>query len=204
MVIVLECMYCSKCLLRVCVCVCVRERVCVGHTSLKCGPLSGHAPGAGPPALGHHDGELVQSVGLQPGYHVAQVGGVGSLQRRTHKRIRHLDRETVSQWLSMPLHIKRLQVQIPLVHCFESKRLLNEYIIYFRYFVTSLMFMTRQYTSRPLGSTRDSENQRLYTKAEPFSSRPSNDTKPLSFHTVALLQAQQMAPSLDSLGLDIK
>lgn len=52
---------------------------CGPPTGLEGGALGGHAPGAGAPAFRQHDGELVQSVGLQTCHYVAQAGGVGHL-----------------------------------------------------------------------------------------------------------------------------
>lgn len=64
----------------VCVCVFV-----LAHTGLEGGALCCHAPRAGAAAFGHHDGELVQRVGLQTRHHVVQAGGVGHLEdRQTH------------------------------------------------------------------------------------------------------------------------
>lgn len=40
-----------------------------------------HAPGAGPPAFGDHDGELVHGVRLQPYHGVTQSGRICRLQR---------------------------------------------------------------------------------------------------------------------------
>lgn len=54
------------------------------HTGLKGGALRSHAPCAGAPAFGHHDGELVQRVGLQACHHVVKAAGVGRLQGDTH------------------------------------------------------------------------------------------------------------------------
>lgn len=70
------------------VCVSARLSVCVcvfAPTGLKGGALCSHAPRAGAAAFGHHDGELVQRVGLQPRHHVVQAGGVGHLGTDTHK-----------------------------------------------------------------------------------------------------------------------
>lgn len=60
----------------VCVCVCSR-------TGLEGGALCCHAPRAGAAAFGHHDGELVQRVGLQTRHHVVQAGSVGHLGTHT-------------------------------------------------------------------------------------------------------------------------
>lgn len=54
-------------------------RVSSAPTGLKGGALGCHAPCASTAAFGHHDGELVQRVGLQTRHHVAQAGGVGHL-----------------------------------------------------------------------------------------------------------------------------
>lgn len=64
-------------------CVCVF--VCRVHTALKGGALGCHAPCAGAAAFGHHDGELIQRVGLQTRHYVAQAGGVGHLERDEEK-----------------------------------------------------------------------------------------------------------------------
>lgn len=79
----LVCVFVTVYILCVSVCVCVS--VCA-PTGLKGGALCGHAPRAGAAALGHHDGELVQRVGLQTRHHVAEVGGVGHLWRDTRHK----------------------------------------------------------------------------------------------------------------------
>lgn len=74
------------CVSEQCVCVFLRdcfECVCT-HTCLKGGALRSHAPCAGAAAFGHHDGELVQRVGLQACHHVVQAAGVGRLERERH------------------------------------------------------------------------------------------------------------------------
>lgn len=50
-------------------------------TALERGPMGRHAPGAALPALGHHDGEFIQRVGLQARRHVAEGGRVCSLEK---------------------------------------------------------------------------------------------------------------------------
>lgn len=56
------------------------EEMCLwSRTGLKGGALCSHAPRAGAAAFGHHDGELVQRVGLQSRHHVVQAGGVSRL-----------------------------------------------------------------------------------------------------------------------------
>lgn len=60
-------------------CLCFLMKVFLNPTGLEGGALRGHAPGAGAPAFGQHDGEFVQSVGLQTRHDVAQAGGVGHL-----------------------------------------------------------------------------------------------------------------------------
>lgn len=73
-------------LYRVCVCVFLHDYydcVCT-HTGLKGGALRSHAPCAGAAAFGHHDGELVQRVGLQACHHVVQAASVGRLERERH------------------------------------------------------------------------------------------------------------------------
>lgn len=45
------------------------------------GGVRGHAPGAGPPTFGDHDGELVHGVRLQTRHRVTQGGRIRRLQR---------------------------------------------------------------------------------------------------------------------------
>lgn len=42
--------------------------------------MCSHAPGAGPPALGHQDRELVQGVGFKTRHSVSQCGGISHLK----------------------------------------------------------------------------------------------------------------------------
>lgn len=75
---------------RLCPCLSVRLCVCVcafAPTGFKGGALCSHAPRAGAPPFGDHDGELVERVGLQAGHHVAQAGGVGRLRRNRREHI---------------------------------------------------------------------------------------------------------------------
>lgn len=51
-------------------------------TGFQSRPMSRHAPCATLLAFSDHDGELVQSVGLQPCHYVTQVGSVGRLKTR--------------------------------------------------------------------------------------------------------------------------
>lgn len=55
--------------------------------------MSRHTPRASFPAFSDHDGELVQSVGLQTRHHVTQVGSVGRLKANPRNELRYQRRE---------------------------------------------------------------------------------------------------------------
>lgn len=81
--------------LSVCLHVCV---FMCAPTGFKGGALCSHAPRAGAASFGHHDGELVQCVGLQARHHVVQAGGVGHLGGDTHTHT-HAPKKTTVQFV---------------------------------------------------------------------------------------------------------
>lgn len=57
----------------------ISMHVCSAPTGFKGGSLGCHAPCAGASAFGHHNGKLIQGVGLQSCHNMVQAGCVGNL-----------------------------------------------------------------------------------------------------------------------------